>query len=449
LEIAVVGAGHVGLVSAAALAAIGHRVRAYDVDVARIERLSAGEAPFFEPGLPELLDRVAGSGALTFHSNPADAVPGAALIFLCINTPSAPDGHVDISSLVAAAQSAVRQADDGAIIVSRSTAPVGTAAFIRSMAEESHGDSIRVATNPEFLAEGAALRDFLSPDRLVVGVWEEETGRTILEAYDPIIARRLPADASERAVDRGGEHAGAVPVVMTDPQTAELIKYAANAFLALKISFINEMAAISEELGADVTELARAVGFDRRIGPDFLRAGIGWGGSCFPKDIAALQGMAETRGLPARLLRAANEVNLEQHNWVIRKLQMHLKTLVGRRVAFLGLAFKPNTDDLRNAPALEIASELARMNVRVRAFDPAIKSLPPEFDGIVELADSPVSAAEGAEVLVLVTEWPDFGSLDLAEIRGVMRDSLLLDGRNFFDPAVARAAGFTYVGVGR
>jgi UDPglucose 6-dehydrogenase len=449
LEIAIAGAGHVGLVSAAALAAIGHRVRAYDVDIARIERLSAGEAPFFEPGLPELLDRVSGSGALTFHTDPADAVPGAALIFLCINTPNAPEGHVDISSLVAAAQAVVRHAGDGAIIVNRSTAPVGTAAFIRSMAEESHGDGVRVAINPEFLAEGAALRDFLSPDRLVVGVWEEETGRTILEAYEPIIARRLPRGAADTVLARGGEHAGSVPVVITDPQTAELIKYAANAFLALKISFINEMAAISDELGADVTELARAVGLDRRIGPDFLRAGIGWGGSCFPKDIAALQGMAETRGLPARLLRAANEVNLEQHNWVIRKLQLHLKTLVGRRVAFLGLAFKPNTDDLRDAPALEIAGELARMNVRVRAFDPAIKSLPPEFDGIVELADSPVSAAEGAEVLVLVTEWPEFGSLDLSEIRGVMRDSLLLDGRNFFDPAAARSAGFTYVGVGR
>lgn len=449
MEIAVVGAGHVGLVSAACLVAVGHVVRVQDIDEARIETLLAGGSPFYEPHLEDLLATGVADGRLSFRRDPREALSGARLVFLCVNTPNLPDGHVDLSAVTEASGVAAAHADDGAVIVNRSTAPVGTAAYVRSAVEEVRGGALRVAVNPEFLAEGSAVQDFLVPDRLVVGAWDPAEAEPVLEAYEPIVDRRLTEDVPADVRRRVPEGAERVPVVVTSPPTAELIKYAANAFLAMKISFINEAAWIAEEVGADVTKVAQAIGLDRRIGPSFLRAGIGWGGSCFPKDIVALQGMAETRGLSARMLRAANEVNADQHRWVARKLQRHLKTLVGKRVGLLGLTFKPDTDDLRNAPALEIAADLARLAVRVRAYDPAIKQLPPDLEGTLELAESPLDLARDAEALVLVTEWAEFADLDLSELAGAMREPLLLDGRNFFDPDTARAAGFTYVSVGR
>jgi UDPglucose 6-dehydrogenase len=321
---------------------------------------------------------------------------------------------------------------------------VGTADYIRAILEERRGDAVRVAVNPEFLAEGRAVDDFMSPDRLVVGAWSDSDRDLLIEVYDPIISRRIPDVAAQ-----SGSSDDKIPVIVTEPRTAELIKYASNAFLATKISFINEIASIAEELGGDVTEVQRALGLDRRIGPHFLRAGIGWGGSCFPKDIVALQGMAEVRGLDARIVRAANEVNQQQHRWVIRKLQRHLKTLVGRRVALLGLAFKPHTDDLRDARAVELATELASENVRVRAYDPAVNELPPHLRDRIELCTDVFAAADRAEAIVLITEWPEFAEIDFSHLKKVMREPLLLDGRNFFDPVAVRAAGFTYEGVGR
>jgi UDPglucose 6-dehydrogenase len=285
------------------------------------------------------------------------------------------------------------------------------------------------------------------PDRIVVGVWDEGAAASLEEVYRPILTRDLPPGLP--APPRGSGDSGPVPFVVVTPVTAELIKYTANAFLAVKISFINEIAWIAEELGADITQVARAVGLDRRIGPHFLRAGIGWGGSCFPKDIVALRGMAEIRGLSASMLSAANEVNARQHRWVIRKLQEHLRTLVGRRIAFLGLTFKPNTDDLRNAPSLEIAGQLATMAARVRAYDPSINELPDGFARFVELAGDPFAAVRDADAVVLITEWAEFADLDLRKLRQQTRGELLLDGRNFLDPSAAGAAGFKYVGVGR
>jgi UDPglucose 6-dehydrogenase len=445
----VVGAGHVGLVSAICLAALGHEVRVLDVDRSKIERLSGSELPFYEPGLAEVLARI-GHTRITFHHRPERAIPGARVVFLCVNTPNDPEGRVDISALVAATCSVAPRLDEGAVLVNRSTAPVGTAEYIRSLVrEERRGEPVKVAVNPEFLSEGNAVRDFLSPDRIVVGAWEEADVRSLLLAYEPIVQRRLPAwlGAFLRPPRPSGE--GPVPVVLAEPPTAELTKYAANAFLAVRISFINEMGQIAEEVGADVVRVAEGIGLDRRIGPHFLRAGIGWGGSCFPKDIEALQGIAETRGLSAKILRAANEVNAEQRAWITRKLQHHLKTLVGRRVALLGLAFKPDTDDLRSSPAVEVAVQLSRLSMRVTAFDPMVKELPPQLDGIVRLAPDAVSAARDAEALVVLTEWSQFGQLDLDALRSVMRVPLLLDGRNLFDPGAARAAGFTYAAVGR
>ena len=448
MDIAYIGAGHVGLVSAACMAACGHRVRVYDVDEDRTSALRAGMVPFFEPGLEELLALGRSTGRLSFHHQPTEALPPARLIFICVGTLNGPDGGVDLSGVVSATLAVAEHASPHTVLVNRSTSPVGTADYIRSLLEEA-GRDISVAVNPEFLAEGTALRDFLVPDRLVIGSGDRSAIERILHAYASIVHRRgLPAPVEEirDAIDRATEP---VPVTVMKPPTAELTKYAANAFLAVKISFINEIASVAEEVGADVSEIARAVGLDHRIGPHFLRAGIGWGGSCFPKDIQALQGLAETYGLEGLMLRAANAVNLEQRRWVARRLQRHLKTLHGRRVGLLGLAFKANTDDLRNAPALEIAEELARLNVRVRAYDPAVRALPPEPARFIELTASAEEAAREADALVLVTEWPEFRALDLHELRAQMRTPLLLDGRNHLDPEAARRAGFRYMGVGR
>jgi len=446
MELAVGGGGHVGLVTAACLAELGHRVRVQDVDGGRVERLAAGELPFYEPGLEELTVRSHRAGRLSFHTEAAVALKRATVAFLCVPTPNNGGGRVDVSSLLEATRAVARHASPDCAVVNRSTAPMGTARIIASVVFEERGAPLPVAVNPEFLAEGTAVRDFLAPDRLVVGVWEEAHAQVLRRVYEPILRRDLPPHL---APDDGEVRAGDVPFVVTSPPTAELIKYAANAFLAVRVSFINEIARIAEELGGDVYEVAQGIGLDHRIGPHFLHAGIGWGGSCFPKDIVALEGMARTRGLEARILRAANEVNAEQRRWVARKLRAHLGTLAGRRVALLGLAYKPGTDDLRDAPSVEIATELARLSVRLQAYDPMVKDLPAELEGAVEMSSDPLDAARGADAVVIVTEWAEFAQLDLAELRSVMSVPLVLDGRNLLDPVAARAAGLTYVGVGR
>jgi UDPglucose 6-dehydrogenase len=445
----VIGGGHVGLVTAACLAAVGHRVRVQDIDRDRVDRLARGELPFLEPDLGELLAWGVSNDRLSFHIDPESAVPPADVIFVCVDTPNREDGAVDLSALVSATRAAARHARPYAVLVNRSTAPVGTSAYAAAIAWEERSSPLSITVNPEFLAEGTAVRDFLAPDRVVVGAWDRAEADRVLQVYGPILERRLPETVPQHIRQRAEASGGPVPALVMDPPTAELTKYAANAFLAVKISFINEIASISEEIGADVVQVARAIGLDRRVGPHFLRAGVGWGGSCFPKDIVALQGMAETRGLAARMLQAAHEVNREQHRWVVRKLQRHLRTLVGRRIALLGLSFKPETDDLRNAPALDIAFELTRLSARVRAFDPVVKELPAELAGAIELMETPEALAEGAEALVLITEWPQFAELDWSGLRRRMRTPLLLDGRNVIDPEAALAAGFTYVGVGR
>ena len=446
MEVAIVGVGHVGLVSGVCLAASGHRVRAFDIDRARLELLAAGTAPFLEPGLESLLKRGLSEGRFSVHADDSEALRSADVIFLCVDTPNVADGNVDVRSLLSAVRTAASSARDGALLVNRSTAPVGTTRYIASTVTEVRGRPMSIAVNPEFLAEGSAIRDFVFPDRVVVGVTGDADAELLREVYAPILDRQVRDVLSAEPPPNFDEP---VPFLVMAPQTAELLKYAANAFLAVKISFINEVSSIADELGADVAEIARGLGLDRRIGPHFLRAGIGWGGSCFPKDILALRGMAESRGVAARMLRAAHEVNAEQHRWVIRKLQRHLKTLVGRRVAMLGLAFKPNTDDLRDAPSLEIASELARLNARVRAYDPVVKAIPGTHEGALEVVSDPYAAAEDADAVVLVTEWPQFRDLDLRRLREVVSGPLLLDGRNFLDRVAVEGAGFVYVGVGR
>jgi nucleotide sugar dehydrogenase len=444
MRIAIIGAGHVGLVGAACFANMGTPVRVHDIDHDRIAALRAGYVPLVEPHLDELLHAATERGLITFDTDAAQAVGDADVIFLCVNTSSGVDGEVDLSSVVDAARNVTAYARDGAVMVNRSTAPVGTARYLRAMVAERRPGTLGVAVNPEFLAEGTAVRDFLLPDRIVIGAWDVGVVDRLVELYEPILQGAGGAALGEN----GGRH-DAVPLVVSTPSTAELAKYAANAFLAIKISFINEIASIAEELGADIEEVARVVGLDRRIGPHFLRAGVGWGGYCFPKDIVALQGMAETHGVAARMLRAANEVNEEQRMWVLKRLQRHLRTLFGQRIVLLGLSFKPHTDDLRNAPALEIASRLIRAGAEIIAYDPAVRSLPDDVSEHVQIASDAMTAVRNADAVVLVTDWPEFTQLDLGAVAASMRGNLLLDGRNQLDPATARRAGLVYVGVGR
>lgn len=446
MRIGIVGAGHVGAVCGACLAAIDHDVTVIDVDHERIRTLREGRMPFVEPHLEALIARGRARGNLSFDVDPA-ALSDAEVVFLCVNTDSRPDGSVDLSPLESAVSTLAAIPGLDAVLVNRSTAPVGTAEYIRSVTADARGSAMRVAVNPEFLAEGTAVRDFLAPDRVLIGASDERSARALTDLYRPIVVRDLPADVGARVgAPTDGED---VPFLVADPASAELAKYAANGMLAVKISFINEISAIAEQVGADVTRVAEAVGLDARIGKHFLRAGIGWGGSCFPKDILALQGMAETRGLSARMLRAANDINGDQRTWVTRALHARFKTLFGRRVGLLGLGFKPGTDDLRNAPALEIASQLAKANVKVRAFDPVVGDVPLTHRDRIEVVADVEDLANGSDALVVVTEWPQFRELDLPALRRRMRTPLLLDGRNLFEPEEAVAAGFAYVGVGR
>jgi UDPglucose 6-dehydrogenase len=418
----------------------------HDIDASRVQQLASGRAPFYEQDLDPILRDGLRSGRLSFHTDPAGALVSSELIFLSVPTCANGDAE-DLSAVIDATISVARHAREGAVLVNRTTAPVGTLGCIRALLSRARSGSIGVASNPEFLSEGTAIADFLSPYRVVIGAWEKSVVASVAEAYRPILDGRLPTGL--RSTVRFGRNRKPVPLLVTTPETAELSKYAANAFLAVKISFINEIATIADEFGADVDDVARTVGLDPRVGTQFLRAGLGWGGSCFPKDIAVLKGMAETSGVSARLLSAANDVNNEQRQWVVRKLRAHLKTVAGRRVALLGLSYKPSTDDTRDAPGLEVAEQLLELDVRVRAYDPIVRHLPPGLEGSIDLATDPLAAATGADAVVIATEWDEIARLPLEDLRRVMHVPLVLDGRNCLDPERARMAGLIYVGVGR
>jgi UDPglucose 6-dehydrogenase len=446
VHIAVMGAGHVGLVCATGLAAIGHRVSVEDVDRERIAELAKGRVPFFELGLQALTDHALASGRLTIHEDAADALPSADVIFMCVPTMDAED-LPDLSRIVAATTAVARYASDDAVLVNRTTSPIGTLQMIRTLLDDEGAASIHVAANPEFLAEGSAVSDFLAPRRMVVGAWEQDAVAPVVEAYRPITSGDVPAEV--RRIVSIREVAYPIPVLVTTPETAEVAKYSANAFLAVKVSFINEVAGLSERFGADIDDVARSLALDPRIGPEFLRPGLGWGTGGFPRDVIALNGDAEAERVSSRMLTAANQVNDDQRCWVIDTLQTHLRTLAGRRIALLGLSFKPSTDDTRSSAALEVARELAGAGAHVVAYDPVVTELPPQYDGIVEIAGDVLGAAAGADALVLATEWQLFDDLPLSQLRSVMRIPLLLDGRNAVDAVAARAAGLVYLGVGK
>ena len=418
--VGVVGVGWVGLVTAACFADLGHEVWARDIVAEKVESLSRGEVPIHEPGLAELVSK--NEARLHFTTNMTPVLEHTRLLFVCVDTPPTYSGDADLSR-VDAVIAELRDSNEHALIM-KSTVPVGTGRSIQRRRE-----GLGYVSNPEFLQEGSAVEDFMKPDRVVIGADDASSAFA-----DRVEALYAPLDA---------------PLVRTDVASAEMIKLASNAFLATKISFINEIANVSEELGADVSEVARGMGLDDRIGPKFLRAGIGYGGSCFPKDVQALKQLAGNTGYHFQLLTAVIEVNELQKRRTIGKLQKHLGSLVGKEIALLGVAFKPQTDDIREATSLVLSGRLAGEGASVRAYDPVAAG---RADGLLagaRIAGSALDAVDGADAAVLVTEWPEFAELDWAEVKRRMRFPLIVDGRNFLDRDALIEAGFTYEGIGR
>jgi UDPglucose 6-dehydrogenase len=421
--IAVIGTGYVGLVTAVGFAELGNEVWCVDIDAKKIAMLRRGDVPIYEPGLAESI--AAHRELLHFSTELGPALEATRLLFVAVGTPPTYSGDADLSAVHAVVEA---MPSSGAhALVMKSTVPVGTGAAIRRMLDADGKRGFAYVSCPEFLKEGSALEDFRKPDRVVVGDGGDWAGNAVVELYAPLNA----------------------PLVRTDIASAEMIKLAANAFLATKISFINEIANVCEETGADVLEVARGMGLDQRIGTHFLKPGIGFGGSCFPKDVSALKQLAGNSGYHFQLLTAVIEVNELQKRRVIGKLQKHLGSLVGRRVALLGLAFKANTDDMREASSLVLAARLQADGAHVQAYDPIAEHEARKLMVGVEFADSSLDAATGADACIIVTEWPEFAALDWNEIAGAMRGRLIVDGRNFVDSAAVREAGLTYEGIGR
>jgi UDPglucose 6-dehydrogenase len=426
-RVAIIGGGYVGLTTAACLADLGNEVVVVDIDEAKIASLRRHRIHFYEPGLQEVVERNARGGRLSFTTSYKEAIPGAEYAFLAVATPEGEGGQADVSAVEKAALSIGECMDGPLVIVNKSTVPIGTGDLVSNLIAQRTQHEARVASNPEFLREGSALQDFMNPDRVVIGAHDRSVAEQVAKLYEPLDA----------------------PILITDIYTAEMIKYASNAFLATRISFINEIARIAERVGADVKVVADGMGLDRRIGPSFLEAGIGYGGSCFPKDVKALAAIAEKYDYHPELLTAVMEINRDQRGLVVAKLKECLGPLADKSVGLLGLAFKPNTDDMREAPSLDIARVLLALGAEVRAYDPAAvekaRSILPE----IQYKADAYATARGADALVVVTEWNEFRQLDLARVKGLMKNPVLVDGRNIYDPVRMRDLGFTYRGIGR
>lgn len=452
MKVAIVGTGYVGLTTGVCLAYLGHDVGCIDADPAKVEMLRQGRIPIFEPGLAELMQEAA--PRLTFTTSFAEAVPGAQVVFIAVGTPPTADGSPDLRFLKAASESIGQQLDSSfTVVVNKSTVPIGSGnwveSLIRTAYEAAHGQPadgrFAVASNPEFLREGSGVSDTLYPDRVVVGADEPRTLEVLYTLYRPILDQTFnPPPFAPRPQDLG-----AVPIVSTDLASAELIKYAANAFLALKISYINEIGNLAERVGANIREVARGIGLDQRIGPRFLQSGLGWGGSCFGKDTSALISTAAEYGLSMPIVTAAREVNHRQRLRVVEKLLQELRILKGRTIGLLGLAFKPNTDDLRDAPSIDIARRLIQHGCRVRAHDPAaMERWRAECAGLdVELVERPQALFDRADAVIVVTEWPEYESLDWAALCQAMRTPLIVDGRSFIDVRAMAEAGLRVVSI--
>ena len=432
MRIAMIGTGYVGLVSGACLADFGHKVTCVDKDARKIEGLDAGGMPIWEPGLEALVKANVERARLSFTTDVSRGVEGAEAVFIAVGTPARRgDGHADLTYVFEAVRELAKMVKPGTVLVTKSTVPVGTGDKIVAILDEEGAEGISVASNPEFLREGAAIRDFKIPDRIVVGAEDERAREVLREIYRPLFLNQAP-------------------ILFTGRRTAELIKYAANAFLATKISFINEIANLCEAVDADVQDVARGIGLDNRIGPKFLHAGPGYGGSCFPKDTLALLQTAELVGVEQQIISAVVKVNDERKAAMADRVARALGgSVAGKRIGLLGLAFKPNTDDMREAPSIPLAATLIERGASVIAFDPVAREQAETVLSGVDYAPDAYSAADGADAVVIVTEWDEFRALDLETLASRMRGQTLVDLRNVWDPHEAERAGFTYFGVGR
>lgn len=429
-NIAVAGTGYVGLSTGTCFADMGNNVTCIDINEEKIAMLKRGESPIYEPGLSEMIVRNMKAGRLHFTTSYEEALKDAEFIFICVGTPSGVDGEADLQYVRMAAESVARAMTHPIIVINKSTVPVGTGDWVADIIRRSQPEPIdfAVVSCPEFTREGSAIYDFMNPDRVVIGSRDPEAAERVAQLHLPLRTR----------------------IIMTDLRTAEMIKYASNAFLATKISFINEIAVICEKLGADVREVAEGMGFDRRIGPQFLNAGLGYGGSCFPKDVKALEHMALVHGSHPSLLRAVIDINRDMRRWAVFNLRELLGgKLDGKRIGLMGLAFKPNTDDIREAPALEIAHMLRNEGALVSGYDPVAMSNVARVDKQIRLAEDAYDLATGADALLVCTEWNEFKQLDLLRLRDLMAQPILVDGRNIYEPDILVSLGFKYRGVGR
>ncbi|MDV2999572.1 MAG: UDP-glucose 6-dehydrogenase TuaD [Chroococcopsis gigantea SAG 12.99] len=460
MRVCVIGTGYVGLVTGVCLSRIGHDVICVDNNEEKVKLMKAGQSPIFEPGLSELMQSSTASGRLEFTTDLEAGVKHGEILFIAVGTPALPNGESDTRYVEAVARGIGNHLNGGyKVIVNKSTVPIGSGDWVRmivldGVAErqkspvtagggsnlEALKHDFDVVSNPEFLREGSAVYDTFNPDRIVLGSNSGKAIAMMQELYAPLVSRQFSEENNLHPV----------PVVVTDLSSAEMIKYAANAFLAVKISFINEVANICDRVGADVTQVAKGIGLDSRIGSKFLQAGIGWGGSCFPKDVSALVHTAEDYGYETTILKAAVEVNKRQRGIAIEKLQQELKILKGKTVGLLGLTFKPDTDDMRDAPALTLIEQLNRLGARVKAYDPIVSQsgLSHGLTGVVIETD-PEMLADSCDALVLVTDWAQFARLDYSKMAKVMNSPLIIDGRNFLDKAAMEKIGFRYVGIGR
>lgn len=462
MRVCVIGTGYVGLVTGACLAHIGHHVICVDNNEEKVKLMKAGQSPIFEPGLSEIMQSAIEAGTIEFTTDLGAGVAHGEILFIAVGTPPLPTGESDTRYVEAVARGIGTHLNGGyKVIVNKSTVPIGSGDWVRMIVldgiaerqkvlvgagnvkiEEAALDKIAgfdIVSNPEFLREGSAVYDSFNPDRIVLGSSNSKAIAMMQELYAPIVARKYAEDPS------GAE----VPVLVTDINSAEMIKYAANAFLATKISFINEVANICDRVGADVTQVAKGIGLDSRIGNKFLQAGIGWGGSCFPKDVSALIHTADDYGYEAHLMKAAVSVNQRQRLIAVEKLQQVLKILKGKTVGLLGLTFKPDTDDMRDAPSLNLIEHLNRLGTKVKAYDPIVSQtgMRHGLSG-VQVETDPERLADGCDALVLVTDWEQFRNLDYAKMATLMNNPVVIDGRNFLDREELQRAGFYYVGVG-
>jgi UDPglucose 6-dehydrogenase len=448
MRVCVIGTGYVGLVTGVCLSHIGHDVICVDNNEEKVKLMQSGQSPIYEPGLSELMKSSAESGKLHFTSDLNKGVTHGEILYIAVGTPPLPTGESDTRYVEAVARGiGTHLTSDYKVIVNKSTVPIGSGDWVRMIVMDGNKESgnntepnFDVVSNPEFLREGSAVYDTFNPDRIVLGGNSPKAIAMMQELYQPLVTREFADDQSLPPV----------PVVVTDLSSAEMIKYAANSFLATKISFINEVANICDRVGADITQVAKGIGLDSRIGSKFLQAGIGWGGSCFPKDVSALVHTADDYGYDSELLKAAINVNKRQRLMTLEKLQHELKILKGKTVGLLGLTFKPDTDDMRDAPALDLIDQLNRLGARVKAYDPIVSQsgLSHGLSNVI-IETNAEMLADGCDALVLVTDWKEFLKLDYDKMAKLMNNPLVIDGRNFLDREAVEAAGFRYVGMGR